>query len=340
MSFSKFQKTIALTSGVLVLSGAIVFIALAVWQGPTADPPDENVAAPINVGSDDQTKTGDLTVGNLFLDNGAGEGNIENANQIIGYNDLHLWSGSSQKSTMYLDNAAANNEGIKFYTQGEERMIVGADGNIYMPGLTDCFLMVDDNGKVLCYSGEGPPGAEQEFQSILTEIEHLSITMPLGSGSSLSDEYTYTVIDPEVVIKFYGYAWSSSYNMHAFYFLKYENLGLTPIWEMVNDTNETKSEIRYYHAKQGDKIKIGVGIEKGGAGSHNRQGKAKAYLDILSSRRKDNITKITSTGDILYCYDVNYSGEMGKASLEHVSTVPSSIVATADGIPIKIVVEE
>jgi hypothetical protein len=123
-----FQRTIILTSGVLVLS-----IALG------------NVSALLNTGNADQTKTGGLTVKELSLDDGTGKGDITNADDITGGNALSLHSKTS-KSEISLDKGGA--EGIKFYTGGSERMAVGDDGNLYIPGLTDCFLKVDDTGKI------------------------------------------------------------------------------------------------------------------------------------------------------------------------------------------------
>lgn len=53
-------KVIALAS---VLSVGISYVSA--WTSPTATPPNANVAAPINVGSTPQTKTGDLTVNKI-----------------------------------------------------------------------------------------------------------------------------------------------------------------------------------------------------------------------------------------------------------------------------------
>ncbi|MFA6437653.1 MAG: hypothetical protein WC242_04870 [Candidatus Paceibacterota bacterium] len=55
----------------LVTVGAIGFqIAIAAWTGPTAVPPGDNVAAPVNVGSTAQTKSGQLIIqGGLNINN-------------------------------------------------------------------------------------------------------------------------------------------------------------------------------------------------------------------------------------------------------------------------------
>lgn len=54
--------SILLTSVVAVFT--INYLVLA-WNEPTADPPNDNVAAPLNVGGGRQTKVGDITLNNL-----------------------------------------------------------------------------------------------------------------------------------------------------------------------------------------------------------------------------------------------------------------------------------
>jgi endosialidase-like protein len=64
----RFQKFLVYTS-VLAILLALVFLAQIAmsWTGPTAAPPNNNVAAPINVGSVDQTKDGVLGVNGLAV---------------------------------------------------------------------------------------------------------------------------------------------------------------------------------------------------------------------------------------------------------------------------------
>ena len=57
----KKTKSIALILGVLVMSLVISYFAIA-WQEPTVPPPQEQVPAPINVGSVTQTKAGGLNI--------------------------------------------------------------------------------------------------------------------------------------------------------------------------------------------------------------------------------------------------------------------------------------
>jgi len=102
MRYSNQQKTIALVVGVL----AMVFsISLAVWAWtePGVIPPGGNVSAPINVGSTPQTKTGNLTLPNLYLNATGNEGDVYNADEIIGYGDLILRGKSGNAAPIYLE---------------------------------------------------------------------------------------------------------------------------------------------------------------------------------------------------------------------------------------------
>ena len=166
MSFTNFQKTIALLGGVLVLSVAVGYVVFA-WDGPTQAPPDGNADAPINVGGDAQTKAGDLTVselttsgGKLYLNTAGSEGDIERVDEIIGENDLQLRD-SANETKINLD--VGDTGEIEFYTGGTERMVVDAGGELDITGLNliDCFLMVDEFGKVKCYEGFVLPGGDK-----------------------------------------------------------------------------------------------------------------------------------------------------------------------------------
>ena len=62
------KKTIIDLSIIAVIIGS-VFIAngiILAWTSPSASPPDGNVAAPLNVGSDSQYKSGALGIGGVF----------------------------------------------------------------------------------------------------------------------------------------------------------------------------------------------------------------------------------------------------------------------------------
>lgn len=53
-------QTLKIATLALVLSFGLSYVYA--WTAPTATPPSSNVAAPINVSSTAQTKTGDLTI--------------------------------------------------------------------------------------------------------------------------------------------------------------------------------------------------------------------------------------------------------------------------------------
>ena len=63
-------KITSLAFGVLVLSFLVGFYAVATWTEPSSPPPESNTSAPINVGSDLQTKTGALIINSGGADTG------------------------------------------------------------------------------------------------------------------------------------------------------------------------------------------------------------------------------------------------------------------------------
>ena len=73
MKKNYFIRTLStvLTVAILSFAGAIwLHVAIAAWTGPTANAPDENVAAPLNIGSIDQYKSGELELrGGLKIHN-------------------------------------------------------------------------------------------------------------------------------------------------------------------------------------------------------------------------------------------------------------------------------
>ena len=115
-------KLISLTFGILVICFAIGFYVFA-WIDPSAAPPGGNVDAPVNVGSTAQTKTGNLTLPNLYLNATANEGNIYNINNLIGYNDIYVKGNSSETAPVYIGGNL-----IKLYTSGLERVSIGLTG--------------------------------------------------------------------------------------------------------------------------------------------------------------------------------------------------------------------
>ena len=115
-------KLISLTFSILVICFAIGFYVFA-WIDPSAAPPGGNVDAPVNVGSTAQTKTGNLTLPNLYLNATANEGNIYNINNLIGYNDIYVKGNSSETAPVYIGGNL-----IKLYTSGLERVSIGLTG--------------------------------------------------------------------------------------------------------------------------------------------------------------------------------------------------------------------
>ncbi|MCX6716875.1 MAG: hypothetical protein NTV72_03050 [Candidatus Taylorbacteria bacterium] len=60
---TKLISTIKVVVLALILTLGITY--LYAWTGPTANPPDGNIAAPLNISSADQTKTGGITASGL-----------------------------------------------------------------------------------------------------------------------------------------------------------------------------------------------------------------------------------------------------------------------------------
>ena len=115
---------------IIIISFICIFIFFAVffayaWQEPTTNPPGGNVYAPVNVGPTSQTKTGNLTLQNLYLNATASEGNIYKINQLIGYNDIFVKGNSNETAPIYL----AGNK-IYAYTNSQPRLFIDTNGNI------------------------------------------------------------------------------------------------------------------------------------------------------------------------------------------------------------------
>jgi hypothetical protein len=118
------------------------YFALA-WTEPSSNPPSGNVDSPINIGSVSQTKQGDLTLPNLFLNATANEGDIYNVDQIIGYNDLFLKGNEDETNPVYI----AGNK-IEFYTNQTKRMEIDEQGNVGI-GTTNPTERLDVEGEIL-----------------------------------------------------------------------------------------------------------------------------------------------------------------------------------------------
>ncbi|MFH1451404.1 MAG: hypothetical protein ABIF89_02235, partial [bacterium] len=90
----------------ITFSFAIGFSTLAAWTNPTATPVGGNTEPPVTVGSANQTKAGNLTVANLYLNASALEGNVGYINRLEGYNDLLLYGDSTKTAPIYLEGSS------------------------------------------------------------------------------------------------------------------------------------------------------------------------------------------------------------------------------------------
>ena len=171
--------------------GVIVFLLFTVnffvfaWQEPTSNPPGGNVYAPVNIGSTSQTKTGDLTLKNLYLNATASEGNIYRINQLIGYNDIFIKGNSSETAPVYL----AGNK-IYAYTNSQTRLFIDTNGNVGI-GTTSPGYKLTINGSigtpninhpylVLDSSSSGNNNNEQSAQISLGESGRGSASLHLS----------------------------------------------------------------------------------------------------------------------------------------------------------------
>ena len=340
MSFTNFQKTIALTSGVLVLSVAIALVVLA-WTGPTANPPAGNADAPINVGSDAQTKSGDLTVstlttsgGKLYLNNSGFEGDIERVDEIIGYNDLQLRSDPTSKTEIFLDDG---NQGIKLKHQGTDVLVIGDDDAVHLPDLTTapdftgCFLELDENGKVRCYTGGGIPGGNVlNTQEILIK----EVLSPEESSAIVCDSYTMSDADADkkvikVRAKHVSTAGGAAKGEFWFYIndieVFYHSIPYTwgTIW----------SPARYHRVLGGDVLKICI--------KSVYWPMSYAYMYTLDAKKADITHAFADEAKILYRHDADGRGEMKPGGAHYVggSPAPSVIISAEDEVDVSWIID-
>jgi hypothetical protein len=172
----------------------------------------------------------------------------------------------------------------------------------------------------------------EEFQSDNTEeILHVD-----NSGSD-----SWTIIDEEKIIKVaaniaaYGGGWAD----FKFYINGEEKEhirvsgGFRYDWPWHDYWWNYNSGTWYYHVKQGDVVEIVASRRLG----YYCNGSASVYNLTF---RREIVDYVSSDGIILYYYDINSTGEMGRVFQRFEPTVPVSMAVTADGIPIKIVVQE
>ena len=317
MRFTNFQKTIALTAGVLVLSGAIAFVVIA-WDGPSNPPPESNAPAPINTGSAAQTKQGDLTVGKLSLNGVGDEGYITNVDKIIGYNDLRLRADTTEQTK--IDIGVGDND-VKIYTGGgvDPTITVGADGNLYVPGLADCFLEVDENGKVKCYDGFIPPGGNKLDTSpyISWDVgENECVSQTIGG---LED----TVIKAYCYTKVTGPSYGGSHAYCRFYINDILTKTVESHLQYYESGTETNSATWYYNVRPGTAIKICTD-------SDDSDEEATGQLYKIGSVRADVRYAFVNEGEhILRWYDEGIIGEMEVIGDDYVKEPPASVRISA-----------
>ena len=172
---------------VIFLSSLFVFA----WQEPTSNPPGGNVYAPVNVGPTSQTKTGNLTLQNLYLNATASEGNIYKINQLIGYNDIFVKGNSNETAPIYL----AGNK-IYAYTNSQPRLFIDTNGNIGI-GTTRPGAKLEVSGSIRAYNPGSPDygvaikmntsgGWARAFNFLDSSNNRLGGFGALGSANSLT----------------------------------------------------------------------------------------------------------------------------------------------------------
>lgn len=334
MFFTNFQKTIALTSGVLVLSVATALVVIA-WTGPSADPPLNNALEPLNVGSNAQVKTGDLTVGNLSLDGVGFEGSINNADLIIGANDLRLRADATEQTKIDLGVGAQE---IKFYTNSQERVRIENDGdlykegdlyvengNLYIKNLSDCFLEADATGKVKCNTGGTFPGGN------VLETSQVKVAEVFANQAGDTDTYTILAGDAEKVVRV-------SLNIRIFGIIAVGNFrfyinGVETWHEYYTPTYVDYNGSKYYHVRAGDVLKITAGIDG------DPPAAVSSAIYTLKSKRGLITHAFADQPKILYYYDEGTIGQMDESAGTHYEAPDpinpvSVIISAADEVDV------
>jgi hypothetical protein len=114
MSYSKFQKTMALVVGVLAMVFSISLIVLA-WTEPGSIPPGGNVPPPLRSESTDLNLAGATW----------SERNVININQLTGYNDIYLKSNSAENATVYISGSQ-----LDFWSGGSAKWRIDSTGTL------------------------------------------------------------------------------------------------------------------------------------------------------------------------------------------------------------------
>jgi len=274
---------------------------LFAWTEPSSNPPNENVASPLNVGSVSQTKQGDLILPNLSLNATGNEGDIINADQIIGYNDLRLCGNPTSCSTetsdadIWID----SNGNVKIQTGNLEisnQICLGGEckgswgeignnivasqpiverhtGNKEIIYNGSILLKPDDELVARVYEAGGSvyfgkPSIDDFFDSSTSKTHYESIS----NESNIYDHDDGTAASFGFTLKVSGWSWIS------------ESKDII-LW----DFGESSSKILYiYHG----------GFYSGSTGASNMCGKS----EILGSNDKINWETLTSSSRCLYDY--------------------------------------
>jgi hypothetical protein len=132
----------------LAVSTLIVLpAAIWAWTEPASSPPGGNVPVPLNTGSTSQTKAGALTVSTLTVSSGkaylsvSAEGDLENVNSIVGYNDLFLKSNAAENQTLYLSGSD-----LQFWSGGALKWKIDSSGSLVSGSVPPTRLPVFDCG--------------------------------------------------------------------------------------------------------------------------------------------------------------------------------------------------
>jgi hypothetical protein len=213
-------------------------------------------------------------------------------------------------------------------------MAVGDDGNLYIPGLTDCFLKVDDTGKISCYAGGTIPGGNllETTQVNVASASQSSDHSCSTGGYPCCDSYTVPAGDVEKVIRVYtslNSYWKYSYAYFDFYIN-----GVKKWDEGCGATKRSYKGSKYYHVVEGDVLKVCLKLtDHGSVGAHGS-------IYTLGAKR-ELISHAFSDGNILYWYDQGAIGEMSPAGGHYIGANPptSVIVSAKDSIDVKWILE-
>lgn len=214
MKQTKFAKSLALSTGVLVFSGAISYLIFA-WEPPSATPPGPpNAHAPINVGPAAQTKAGQL---NLSRDNlgeccSAGsdytlslaentittgkKAGIQFHNSMEAEGQLRLdvgTNGRELKAYSYQTDMDLHATG---YVQGDQGLCIGNVCRDTWPNGViprDCgeggwVQGINPDGTIICGSGGTPPMPVNCNEALSSGNKKIFVTSLTYSGTSLTSD--------------------------------------------------------------------------------------------------------------------------------------------------------